>query len=420
MKSLLAWLESRLPVMDTFRRHLSGYPIPKNINGWWVFGSLSLLVLVIQVVTGIWLAMNYQPSAEHAFDSVAYIMRNVDYGWLIRYLHVVGASALFIVMYLHMFRGLIYGSYQRPRELVWLIGMVSFVVLMGEAFMGYLLPWGQMSYWGAQVITSLFSAIPYVGDTLAEWVRGDFVVSGFTLNRFFALHVIGLPLALLFLIYQHIVALHQVGSNNPDGIDTKLPKGSVNPEQRSPFLYHSAYTKEHDIVDSVPFFPYGVVKDLVGVGLFLLLFCAVLFFDPSLHGYFLESANYFPADPLQTPSHIAPLWYFTPYYAILRAVPDKLLGIIAMAGAVLVVFFLPWIDRCRVRSIRYRSRFHWWNIVLFSVCFIALGILGGQPVTPMNILLARLFALGYFMFFVLLYYYSKHERTKPVPSRIGG
>lgn len=343
-------------------------------------------------------------------------MRDVDYGWLLRYLHVVGASAFFVVIYLHIFRGLLYGSYKKPRELVWLIGMAAFLVMMAEAFMGYLLPWGQMSYWGAQVITSLFSAVPAVGDSLANWVRGDFVVSGITLSRFFAFHVIGLPLILLLLVYLHIIALHQVGSNNPDGIETKLPKGSAN--EQSQFTFHSSYTQEHDIVDCVPFYPYGVLKDLVGIGIFLILFSYILFFHPGLDGYFLEANNYIPANPMQTPEHIAPLWYFTPFYAVLRAVPDKLLGVIAMIMAVMVLFFLPWLDRGSVRSFRYRSRLHQWNLVLLIISFIGLGILGSLSVTWLNTLLARVFSLGYFMFFVLLFFYSKHEKTRPLPNRV--
>lgn len=276
MSRLVNWIDARLPVKEAFRKHASQYPIPKNINIWWLFGSLSLLILLNQILTGLWLAMSYQPTVEQAFASIEEIMRDVDYGWLLRYLHVVGASAFFVVIYLHIFRGLLYGSYKKPRELVWLIGMAAFLVMMAEAFMGYLLPWGQMSYWGAQVITSLFSAIPVVGDSLANWIRGDFVVSGITLSRFFAFHVIGLPLILLLLVYLHIIALHQVGSNNPDGIETKLPKGSSN--EQSQFTFHSSYTQEHDIVDCVPFYPYGVLKDLVGIGIFLILFSYILFF----------------------------------------------------------------------------------------------------------------------------------------------
>ncbi|WP_342608093.1 cytochrome b [Vibrio tritonius] len=413
---LVNWIDARLPIKEAFRKHASQYPIPRNINIWWLFGSLSLLILVNQILTGLWLAMSYQPTVEQAFASIQEIMRNVEYGWLLRYLHVVGASAFFIVIYLHIFRGLLYGSYQKPRELVWLIGMAAFLVMMAEAFMGYLLPWGQMSYWGAQVITSLFSAVPVVGDSLANWIRGDFVVSGITLSRFFAFHVIGLPLILLLLVYLHIIALHQVGSNNPDGIETKLPKGTV--QEPSRFTFHSSYTKDHDIVDCVPFYPYGVVKDLFGIGVFLILFSYILFFHPGLDGYFLEATNYVPADPMQTPEHIAPLWYFTPFYAVLRAVPDKLFGVFAMLMAVILLFFLPWIDRCSVRSFRYRSRLHRGNLLLFVVSFIALGILGSLPVTTLNTVLARIFSLCYFMFYVLLFFYSKREKTTPLPKRV--
>ncbi len=418
MSSLLDWLEKRLPVMNSYQKHLSQYPIPKNINIWYLFGSLAILVLVNQLLTGIWLTMNYVPTAQGAFASVEYIMRDVPYGWLLRYMHSTGASALFIVIYLHMYRGFLYGSYQRPRELLWLFGMLLFLVLMAEAFMGYLLPWGQMSYWGAQVIISLFGAIPVIGDDLATWIRGDYVISGATLNRFFALHVIGLPIVLLLLVVLHVLALHEVGSNNPDGIDTKLPKGSGDDPHSAAFEFHPDYRKKYDIRDSIPFHPYGIVKDLVGVGVFLLLFCYVLFFNPGMGGYFLEAPNFEVANSLKTPEHIAPVWYFTPFYAILRAVPDKLLGVMAMGLSIAMLFVLPWLDRCRVRSFRYRSRLHLLNLSQFALCFIALGVLGTLPVTPIYTVLARVFSLGYFMFFVLLFFYSKHEKTRPLPERV--
>jgi ubiquinol-cytochrome c reductase cytochrome b subunit len=416
--ALRDWLEKRLPLINAYQKHFSQYPIPKNINFWYIFGSITILMLVNQLLTGVWLTMNYVPTAEGAFASVEFIMRDVEYGWLLRYMHTTGASALFIAMYLHMYRGMIYGSYQQPRELVWLLGVLLLLVMMAEAFMGYLLPWGQMSYWGAQVITSLFGSIPLIGDDLMVWIRGDYFVSGATLSRFFALHVIALPLVLLFLIMLHVLALHEVGSNNPDGIDTKLPKGTQGKDYQSSFKFHKDYTQAYDIIDSVPFHPYGSVKDLLGISCFLLLFCYVLFFTPDMKGYFLESANFEAANPLKTPEHIAPVWYFTPFYAILRAIPDKLLGIIGMGASIGLLFLLPWLDRCKVRSFRYRSKIHALNITQFVICFIGLGILGAVPVTFVCTWLARLFSLGYFMFFVLLFFYSKHERTKPVPERI--
>ncbi len=418
MRSFAEWFEKRLPIIDAYKKHLSEYPVPKNLNFWYCFGSLAILVLVNQLVTGLWLTMNYEPSGDGAFASIEYIMRDVEYGWLLRYMHSTGASAFFVVIYFHMFRGFIYGSYQKPRELVWLFGMLIFLVLMAEAFMGYLLPWGQMSYWGAQVITSLFSAIPFIGDDLTLWIRGDYVVSGATLNRFFALHVVALPLALLLLVVLHVLALHQVGSNNPDGIETKLPKGSMGKGYKTQFKFHDNYTKKHDIIDSIPFHPYGTVKDLIGIVGFLFLFCYVLFFNPEMGGYFLEPPNFEAANPLKTPEHIAPVWYFTPFYAILRAVPDKLLGVVTMGASVFVLFILPWLDRGKVRSYRYRSKFHLFNIIQFTVSFIVLGILGMLPATELYTLLARIFSLGYFMFFVLLFFYSKNEATKPLPERV--
>lgn len=419
MQALLDWVEKRLPVMDAYKKHLSEYPMPKNFNFWYLFGSLAMLVLVNQILTGIWLTMNYVPSGDGAFASVEYIMRDVEYGWLLRYMHSTGASAFFVVVYLHMFRGLIYGSYQKPRELLWIFGMLIFLVLMAEAFMGYLLPWGQMSYWGAQVIISLFGAIPVIGDDLTLWIRGDYVISGATLNRFFALHVIALPIVLLLLVVLHVLALHEVGSNNPDGIDTKIPKApDDNGEHKTQFKFHKQFTKKYNIIDAVPFHPYGTVKDLVGVAGFLFFFSYVLFFNPEMGGYFLEPPNFEAANPLKTPEHIAPVWYFTPFYAILRAVPDKLLGVAAMGASILFLFLLPWFDRCRVRSYRYRSKWHLLNIIQFVISFIALGILGTLPATTLYTILAQVFSLGYFMFFVLLYFYSKNEATKPLPERV--
>ena len=398
---LMGWIDDRFPLTAMYNDHMAKYPAPKNLNFWYFFGSLAMLVLVNQIITGIWLTMNYNPSAEGAFASVEYIMRDVDYGWLLRYMHSTGASAFFIVVYLHMFRGMIYGSYQKPRELLWIFGMLIFLVLMAEAFMGYLLPWGQMSFWGAQVIISLFGAIPVIGDDLTLWIRGDYVISGATLNRFFALHVIALPLVLVMLVAMHILALHEVGSNNPDGIDIKKHKD----ENGWP-------------LDAVAFHPYFTVKDMIGVAGFLFFFCAIIFFKPDMWGYFLEKPNFEVANGLKTPAHIAPVWYFTPFYAILRAVPDKLLGVIMMGLSIVVLFLLPWLDRCKVRSVRYRSKLHKLNIAQFVVCFVILGILGVLPSTPTLTLIAQICTLGYFGFFVLLFFYSKNESTKPLPERV--
>ncbi|WP_370598371.1 cytochrome bc complex cytochrome b subunit [Plesiomonas shigelloides] len=401
MNKLLDWINARIPLTATYNKHVGEYPAPKNFNFWYFFGSLAMFVLVNQIITGIWLTMNYNPSAEGAFASIEYIMRDVEYGWLLRYMHSTGASFFFIVVYLHMFRGLIYGSYQKPRELLWIFGMLLFLVLMAEAFMGYLLPWGQMSFWGAQVIISLFGAIPGIGDALTLWIRGDYVISGVTLNRFFALHVIALPLVLVLLVFLHIVALHEVGSNNPDGIEIKKNKDE------------NGWPK-----DAIPFHPYYTVKDIMGVAGFLFFFCYVIFFNPEMGGYFLEPPNFEAANGLKTPPHIAPVWYFTPFYAILRAIPDKLLGVVMMGLSIAVLFLLPWIDRGKVRSFRYRSRFHTLNIGMFVISFIALGILGTLPATPLYTLLSQIFTLCYFMFFVLLFFYSKNERTKPLPERV--
>ncbi|WP_417614362.1 cytochrome b [Oceanisphaera sp.] len=398
---LVSWIDERIPMTATYNKHVGQYPAPKNFNFWYFFGSLAMLVLVNQILTGIWLTMNYNPSGEGAFASVEYIMRDVEYGWLLRYMHSTGASAFFVVVYLHMFRGLIYGSYQKPRELLWLFGMLIFLVLMAEAFMGYLLPWGQMSFWGAQVIISLFGAIPVIGDDLTLWIRGDYVISGATLTRFFALHVIALPLVLVILVFLHIVALHEVGSNNPDGIDIKKHKDE------------NGWPK-----DAIPFHPYYSVKDVVGVAGFLFLFAFVIFFMPEGGGYFLEAPNFEAANSLKTPEHIAPVWYFTPFYAILRAVPDKLMGVILMGLSIAVLFVLPWLDRCKVRSFRYRSKLHLLNIIQFVICFVILGVLGALPSTPALTLLAQVTSFGYFAFFVLLFFYSKNEKTKPLPERV--
>jgi ubiquinol-cytochrome c reductase cytochrome b subunit len=398
---VLGWIDARFPLSKMWNEHLAEYYAPKNFNFWYYFGSLALMVLVLQILTGIWLTMNYKPDAELAFNSVEYIMRDVNWGWLIRYMHSTGASFFFIVVYLHMFRGLLYGSYKKPRELIWIFGMIIYVCLMAEAFMGYLLPWGQMSYWGAQVIISLFGAIPGIGDALALWIRGDYVISDATLNRFFAFHVIAVPIILLAMVVLHILALHEVGSNNPDGVDIKKHKDANGIP-----------------VDGIPFHPYYSVKDIVGVIVFLIFFSIVIFFMPEMGGWFLEKDNFIPADPLKTPEHIVPLWYFTPFYAILRAVPDKFLGVVAMGGAIVVLFFLPWLDRSPVKSIRYRGTAYKVMLGIFVVSFVALGYLGTQPATPLMTNFARVFSLLYFGFFVALLILPKFEKTKPVPDRV--
>ncbi|MEE4163706.1 MAG: cytochrome bc complex cytochrome b subunit [Woeseiaceae bacterium] len=397
----MSWIDARFPFTDTMERHITKYYASKNFNLWYVFGVLAFVVLVIQLLTGIFLTMNYKPSATEAFASVEYIMRDVEWGWLIRYMHSTGASFFFVVVYLHMFRAMLYGSYKKPRELIWIIGMLIFLVLMAEAFAGYLLPWGQMSYWGAQVIISLFGAIPVVGDALVEFIRGDYSISDITLNRFFALHVIALPLALVGLIFVHIVALHEVGSNNPDGVEIKEKKD----ENGVP-------------LDGVAFHPYHTSKDLVAIIIFLMIFSAVVFFAPEMGGYFLEHANFDPANPGVTPEHIAPVWYFTPYYAILRAVPDKLWGFILFGISVILPLFLPWLDRSRVKSIRYRGWMYKTALTLFVISFLALGWLGVQPAEGIYVLMARLAAVVYFAFFLLMPYYSSIDKTKPVPERV--
>ena len=402
MQKLVGWIDARFPLTSNWKAHLSEYYAPKNFNFWYFFGSLALLVLVNQIVTGIFLTMNYKPDAKLAFASVEYIMRDVEWGWLIRYMHSVGASMFFVVVYLHMFRGLIYGSYRKPRELIWIFGMMIYLALMGEAFMGYLLPWGQMSFWGAQVIISLFGAIPFIGDALSLWIRGDFVVSDATLNRFFAFHVIALPLVLLGLVVAHILALHEVGSNNPEGIEIKKHKDPVT----------------HIPLDGIPFHPYYTVKDIVGVVVFLMVFSAIIFFAPDLGGWFLEPNNFIPADPFKTPDHIAPLWYFTPFYAILRAVPDKLLGVISMGASVVIMFFLPWLDRSKVKSIRYRGTLYKVILTLFVISFVGLGYVGTKEPTPTLTLIARVLSVMYFAFFILMPWYTTIDKTKPVPERI--
>jgi len=398
---LLAWIDARFPLSKLMREHATEYYAGKNFNVWYVFGVLAMVVLVIQLITGIFLTMNYKPSAAEAFASVEYIMRDVEWGWLIRYLHSTGASAFFIVVYLHMFRAMLYGSYKKPRELLWLIGMVIYVALMAEAFFGYLLPWGQMSYWGAQVIVSLFGALPVIGDPLVEWIRGDYNISDVTLNRFFALHVIAVPLALVMLVVMHILALHEVGSNNPDGIEIKENKGP-----------------DGIPVDGIAFHPYYTSKDLVAIIIFMIIFLGVVFFAPEMGGYFLEHANFEPANSLKTPEHIAPVWYFTPFYAILRAVPDKLGGVVLMGGAIVVLFLLPWIDRSKVKSIRYRGAGYKAALAVFAITFVILGFLGTQPPTTLYTLVSQICTALYFGFFIFLYVYSGTEQGKPVPERL--
>ncbi len=398
---LFHWFDERFPLCKLWRDHLSEYYAPKNFNMWYFFGSLALLLTATQFLSGIWLAMFYVPTPEHAFASVEYIMRDVHLGWLLRYVHSTGASAFFIVIYLHMFRALLYGSYKNPREMLWLVGVVLYVILMAEAFMGYLLPWGQMSYWAAQVITSLFSAIPGIGDGLAMWVRGDYNVSGATLGRFFALHVAGIPLLFIGLVWLHITSLHHVGSNNPDGVEI-----------------HDNVDEQGVPRDGIPFHPYYTSKDLLGYGIFMVLFLGIVFFAPEMGGYFLEHANFTPADPLKTPLYIAPVWYMTPFYAMLRAIPDKLVGVIVMGAAIVILFFLPWLDRCPVKSIRYRGVSYKIALTLFTLSFVMLSYLGTVHVTPVAAWLARIGTVIYFGFFLLMPLYTRYESTAPVPTRV--
>jgi ubiquinol-cytochrome c reductase cytochrome b subunit len=445
---LLNWVDNRFPASKLYKEHLSEYYAPKNFNFWYFFGSLAMSVLVIQIVTGIFLVMHYKPEATLAFASVEYIMRDVPWGWLIRYMHSTGASAFFVVVYLHMFRGLLYGSYRKPRELVWIFGCAIFLCLMAEAFMGYLLPWGQMSYWGAQVIVNLFAAIPFIGPDLALLIRGDYVVGDATLNRFFSFHVIAVPLVLLGLVAAHIIALHEVGSNNPDGIEIKATKGP-----------------DGHPLDGIPFHPYYTVHDILGVAVFLMAFSAVIFFAPEFGGYFLEYNNFIPADSLKTPAHIAPVWYFTPFYSMLRAITDemkyvlmacvlgaavfaavktrlpvlvkgvalvvalgvcafmygtdaKFWGVVIMGAAVIILFFLPWLDNCGVKSIRYRPNWHKYMYAIFVVNFFVLGYLGVQPPSPAGERISQIGTLFYFGFFLLMPWWSAKGETKPVPQRV--
>ena len=405
MKNKQSWIDQRFPLTKVWNEHLAEYYTPRNFNFWYFFGSLALLMLVMQLVTGIFLTMHFKPDSANAFASVEYIMRDVEWGWLVRYLHSVGASAFFVVIYLHMYRGLLYGSYKGPRELIWVLGMLLYIVLMAEAFMGYVLPWGQMSYWGAQVIISLFGSVPGIGPDLLVWILVDYAVGDAALNRFFSLHVIALPLILVVLVFLHIVALHTVGSNNPDGIEIKKNKD-----------------KDGIPKDGIPFHPYFTVKDTMGAVAFLWIFCAVVFYAPALNGYFLEHANFIDANPLQTPEHIAPLWYLTPFYSVLRAVPpmfgSQFPGVLAMGASLLILFFLPWLDRSPVKSIRYRSPIYKWVLGIFVISFIMLGWLGMQSVTPLNVFLARVFTVLYFAFFILMPWYTSIGKTKDVPERL--
>ncbi len=445
---LLNWVDNRFPLTKLWNEQWGQYYAPKNLNWWYIFGSLAMLVLVIQIVTGIFLVMHYKPDATLAFASVEYIMRDVPWGWLIRYMHSTGASAFFIVVYLHMFRGLMYGSYRKPRELIWVFGCAIFLCLMAEAFMGYLLPWGQMSYWGAQVIVNLFAAIPFIGPDLALWIRGDYVVSDATLNRFFSFHVIAVPLVLLGLVVAHLIALHEVGSNNPDGIEIKARRGP-----------------DGQPLDGIPSHPYYTVHDIFGVIIFLTIFSAVIFFAPEMGGYFLEYNNYIPADPLKTPNHIAPVWYFTPFYSMLRAITSEMMyaliacvvgaavfgvwktrlaslvkgaiviaaviacalmlaidakfwGVLVMGGAVIILFFLPWLDHSPVKSIRYRPDWHKYLYGVFVVNFVVLAYLGVQPPSPIGERVSQIGTLFYFGFFLLMPWWSRLGEFKPVPQRV--
>ena len=401
MNTVFKWFNDRLPIVNTFERHLSKHPVPKKVNFWYLFGALASVVLIIQIISGIWLMMPYQNTEEGAFSSIEFIMRDVDYGWVIRYMHTTGASMFFAVVYLHMFRGLLYGSYKKPRELVWIFGMTIYLVMMAEGFLGYVLPYGQMSYWGAQVIISLFGAIPYIGESLEVWVRGDYYISGSTVSRFFALHVVALPLMLIALVFMHLVALHEVGAGNPEGIDIE------------------EHLDEDGVpLDSVPFFPYKVLNALVGIGVFMTVFSIIMFFFPEAGGYFIEKANFEEANPLSTPEHIAPVWYYSPYYAMLRAVPDKLGGLIVMAGAIAILFVVPWLDRSKVNSIRYKGIFSKIAISLFAISFLTLGYLGTVPVTELRTLMSVICTAIYFLFFFLMPIYTSLEPTKQPPERL--
>ena len=398
---VLNWINYRLPIINTFERHLSKHPVPKKVNFWYLFGALASIVLILQIVTGIWLMMPYSNTEEGAFASIEYIMRDVDYGWIIRYMHTTGASMFFAIVYLLMFRGLLYGSYKRPKELVWIFGCTIYLVMMAQGFLGYVLPYGQMSYWGAQVIISLFGAIPYIGESLEIWVRGDYYISGITISRFFALHVVALPLILIALVFLHLVALHEVGAGNPEGVDIE------------------EYIDDDGVpLDSVPFFPYKVLSAMPAIGVFGLVFCVIMFFFPEGGGYFLELANFEEANPLVTPEHIAPVWYYSPFYTMLRAVPDPLGGLIVMAAAVAILFVVPWLDRSNVASIRYKGILSKIAIVLFTVSFVTLGYLGTVTVTETGKIMSVICTLMYFAFFLLMPIYTSIEKTYEVPDRL--
>ncbi len=405
LKALGAWIDDRFPMTALWKEHMSDYYAPKNFNFWYFFGSIAIFVLALQIVTGIFLTMSYKPMDTEAFSSVEYIMRDVQWGWLIRYLHSTGASAFFIVVYLHMFRALLYGSHRKPRELLWIFGMLIYLALMAEAFMGYLLPWGNMSYWGAQVIVSLFGSFPWIGDALVQWIRGDYFISDITLNRFFALHVVAVPLVLIFLVVAHILALHEVGSNNPDGIEIKKVKGP-----------------DGHPLDGVTMHPYYTVKDIYGLAIFMLLFAAVVFFAPEMGGLFLEAANFDPANALLTPEHIAPVWYFTPYYAMLRAVPaflgTQVWGVLVMFGAIVLLFFVPWLDRAPVKSIRYRGPIFKVALMLFAAAFLMLGYCGMKPPEQPFKTISVIGTIYYFAFFLLMPWYSRIDSHKPEPTRV--
>ena len=404
---VMDWFNARAPgFMPVYRKHMSEYYAPKNFNIWYIFGVLSIVVLVNQILTGIFLTMHFKPSAAEAFASVEYILRDVEWGWLIRYMHSTGASMFFIVVYLHMFRGLMYGSYQKPRELVWILGMLIYLVLMAEAFLGYVLPWGQMSFWGAKVIISLFGAIPYIGGALTEWIMGDYLPSDATLNRFFALHVIALPLVLLLLVVLHLGALHEVGSNNPEGVDIKKgPKGNRwDPNKPA---------------DGIPFHPYYTVKDLFGASFFLVICAFIVFFAPAFGGWFLEHDNFTEANRLVTPAHIKPVWYYTPYYAMLRVVPDKLGGVMVMFSAIAILFLVPWLDRAKVKSYRSRGALSWAMLIGFAISFVWLGKIGAGPGTdPVETIVGRILTVFYFLFFLSMPIWTRIDKTKPVPERV--
>ena len=407
-KKLLNWFDERLPVTATIERHLTKYPAPIGQNFWYLAGVLLIVVFVIQFLSGIWLLMNYEATSERAFASVQYIMRDVNYGWIIRYMHTTGAPAFFLLIYLHMFRGMMYGSYQKPRELLWILGWLTYIILVAEGFTGYVLPWGQMSFWAAQVIFSLLGAIPVIGEDLLTWIRGYYLISGITLNRLFAFHVVLLPTLLAVVVFVHILALHEVGSNNPEGIDVKKKVDS-----------------DGVPLDTVPFFPYDVVKDLYAIGIFLIIFCSVLFFFPDGGGYLIEYINYEPANNLKTPEHIVPAWYYTPYYAMLRTITfpigpltAKFLGFVVMAAAMVIFALLPWLDKSPVKSIRYKGIYSKVFLFLFVISFIVLGYLGSVAPNPTRTFLAQIFTIIYFAYFLLMPFYTKYEKCKPVPERI--